>query len=137
MTRGRQPLIALGEAIPIARKRGMVMRFCHDAEYPCDLLIFSAGRYSFVSVYRIRKLHTTVEDIRREYNWAIEKIRCITAVPCTVTRELWLCSYYGTWRFFRIEDTGLSEIQYESRPVELPLHEVSPGSAMVNSLGPG
>jgi hypothetical protein len=107
------------------------MRFCHDPTRPCDFVIVGTDRISFVSIHRIRKIHSTIADIVQEYGWAIEKICRIPAISGSVSRELWLCSYYGTWRFFRITDASPVELAPDGNLPALPVQDMAPPPAAV------
>jgi len=109
MTRGRLPVRAQDEADPIGRKRGIVQHFRHEPGAVFSFAIFSLGCTAHVRMKCMRRLGCTVQEIERELAEILAAIR--RTVSCReVTRELWLCSPRYAWRFFRVDDHGLVEI---------------------------
>jgi len=53
-------------------------------------------------------------QIIRDYREDIRRLRFVCH-DATVSLELWLRSRYGTWRFFRIENDNVFEIDREGR----------------------
>jgi hypothetical protein len=116
MTRGRQPLKAQDEAIPIAGKRGLVMHYQHRRGDVCDFSIMSPGLVSFVCVMRLLRLSSTPEDILHDFSSVIGQLRFIASSPA-ISRELWLCTPRGAWRFFRILDSSIIELDRNGMPL--------------------
>jgi hypothetical protein len=103
-------------AIPIAHERGEVMEFRQTSENLCEFLIIGNGCLAMVRVRKARRLHGTVAGIEADFSGAVIRGRTI---PCggPVSRELWLYSRFCVMRFFRITDTGLTEIDRHGRPL--------------------
>jgi hypothetical protein len=109
MTRGPVSEIALEEALPIAKLRGRIFFLRPDPECPCDFQILNNREDVFVRVKRSRCLYCSLAEMEALYRESIQKLRLIP-LSASVQRELWVCSRYGRWRFFRITDTGMEEI---------------------------
>jgi hypothetical protein len=117
MSRGRQPVRAQDAAIPIAENRGLVMRYQHRRGNTCDMTIMIAGLVVFVTVKRLDRLTCLPEDIAHDFSGAISLLRFIVSSP-GISRELWLCTPHGAWRFFRILDDRIIELDRDGRQVE-------------------
>ena len=122
MTRGPQPVRARDESLPIARRRGLVQRYQHRRGNVCDFSIMSPGLVSFVCVMRLVRLSSTTGDILHDYATVIGTLRFI-ASSLAISRELWLQTPHGAWRFFRILDDGILELGPD-------------GLALANGMGP-
>ena len=109
MTRGPIPKKAIDTAIPVARARGLVAGCTPGRESTCDFVICEPVQTSLVRVRPGRRLHCPVQEIAEKYAEPLGRLRL---VPDTAgrSRELWICGQYGTFRFFRVENTGLLEI---------------------------
>jgi hypothetical protein len=116
MTRGRQPAKAHDEALPIAEKRGLVMRYQHRRGNICDFSVMSPGLVTFVCVMRLLRLSSTPEDIIHDFSFVIGQLRFIASLPA-ISRELWLCTPRGAWRFFRICDNSIFELGRDGMPL--------------------
>lgn len=126
MTRGRPPQKGLDVAIPIAQERGKVMEFRQSSENLCEFLIIGNGCLAVVRVRKARRLHGTIVDVETDFSDTVIQARTI---PCggPVSRELWLYSRFCVMRFFRIMDTGLTEIDRYGLPfVTTPLEPAVP-----------
>ena len=124
MTRGRLPKKGLGDAILVARTRGIVLIFQQDAESVCNFMIMSDGRVVFVRVRKARRIRGTREEIEREFRDPIMGLRSFPSSGL-IFKELWTYSRYGIWRFFRIEDTGMVEICQDGTPLKNSFIEVA------------
>jgi hypothetical protein len=109
MTRGRPPLQAQKDAVPIAGKRGEVWHFQPKSGSTCDFTIMSPGRVAFVCVKYIRRLRCTLVELTRKFPETITALRLIADSP-VISRELWICSPKGVWRFFRINNESFTEL---------------------------
>lgn len=98
MSRGPEPVRAKEEALPIAGKRGLVQRYRHAAGTICDFTIMSPGLVSFVWAMRMLRLSCSPLDILHEFGRAIDQLRFIASSPA-ISRELWLRTPRGAWRF--------------------------------------
>jgi hypothetical protein len=117
MTRGRLPQKALDDALPLAKRRGAVFHFRQEEACVADLVIVSAARIIFVRVKRTRRLYCSVGEIEEQYRESIMLFRTLPPLG-SLFRELWIWSTYGKWRFFRVEETGLAEIDSNGQPVD-------------------
>jgi hypothetical protein len=109
MTRGRPPKKALDDAMPIARRKGVVFRTWLDSGSACDLIILGAMKEVIVCVKRTLRLHCTIKEIEAQFNESISRLRSVP-VSAKIHRELWVWSRNSTWRFFNVEETGLAEL---------------------------
>jgi hypothetical protein len=116
MTRGPQPLKAQDESMPIAEKRGLVMRYQHRRGNVCDFSIMSPGLVSFICAMRLIRLSSTPEDILHDFSSMIGQLRFIASSPA-ISRELWLRTPRGAWRFFRICDDSILELGQDGMPL--------------------
>jgi hypothetical protein len=110
MTRGRKPLIALREAGQIARKRGDTRHFMHEPGMICNFVIYCMGFVAHVRIKRVTRLRCTHAVIEREAAEALSMLRAIASGP-GISRELWVYLPRGSFRFFRVTDTGLVELE--------------------------
>jgi hypothetical protein len=133
MTRGRRPRKGLDEALPDALARGQVMSVLQTVESVCDFSIIDKYTVVLVRVRRARQIHAPVEALEREFHEPILRLRSFPG-PVPLIRELWIYSRYGTWRFFRIEDTGLVEIGKDGTPLKNPFRV---GARTARAIYPG
>jgi hypothetical protein len=122
MTRGRRPTTGLDDAFQTALMRGTVMKFFPESEIVCNFLIQNPASVIFVCIRYASRLHGTLQEIETEFRELIVRLRSIPGSG-PVIRELWLYSRYGTWRYFRIRDTGIEEISREGISVTIPEKE--------------
>jgi len=116
MTRGRRPLIALGEAKHIAEKRGEVRNFWHEPDMICNFVIYLVGLVAHVRVRRVNRIRITPDWLEREAAKDIAMLRFIASSP-GISRELWIHTPKGTFRFFRVLDKTLRELDRDGRPL--------------------
>ena len=109
MTRGRKPLVALREAGQIARKRGEVRHFLNEPGLICNFVIYCPGLTSHVRIKRVSRIRCPLSVIEREAADALATLRAIAPGP-GISRELWVYLPRGSFRFFRVEEGGLAEI---------------------------
>jgi hypothetical protein len=117
MTRGRLVTKGLDEAIQTAGARGAIMKFSPYGEIVCNFLIRSPLRLTFVRIKYASRFHGTLAEIEAEYRDLIGRLRSIPG-SSLVIRELWIYSRYGTWRYFRVTETGIEETSMEYMPVK-------------------
>jgi hypothetical protein len=115
MTRGRPPQKALDEALPVARARGDLLEF-REASPPfeCDFMFLAPDRPGVVWVKRTRHLWCMPEDLAAQCGEAIIYYRHLP-VPAYASREIWFWSPYSVFRYFRIEDAGLVELDRDGK----------------------
>ncbi len=109
MTRGPVPQKSIDTALPVARARGLVACCTPGRESTCDFVICEPAQTVLVRVRPGRRLHCPVQEIAEQYAEPLGRLRLVPNAAGR-SRELWVCGQYGTFRFFRIEDTGLFEI---------------------------
>jgi hypothetical protein len=109
MTRGRKPLVALREAGQIARKRGEVRHFAHELGMICNFVIYCLGFVAHVRIKRVTRVHCSHAWIEREAADALASLRAIASGP-GISRELWVYLPRGSFRFFRVEENRLIEL---------------------------
>ena len=128
MTRGRQPLMALREAVLIAKKRGETRQFMHEPGTICNFVIYCPGFVAHVRIKRVTRVHCDHAWIECEAADALAGLRAI-ASGSGISRELWVFLPRGAFRFYRVTDTGLVELSRDglvmpekpkSAPVALP-----------------
>ncbi len=109
MTRGRMPLMALREAVLIAKKRGETRQFMHEPGTICNFVIYCPGFVAHVRIKRVTRVHCDHAWIEGEAADALAALRAIASGP-GISRELWVFLPRGAFRFFRVTDTGLVEL---------------------------
>jgi hypothetical protein len=119
MTKGRPATTGVDDAIVIARKRGCVTRIVYGLESVCDLLIRTAAYVVFVKTRRTEKITATIQEVEYVYRNLIAELRLFPA-SAQILLELWIYSKHGTYRFFRVGEAGLVEVDREGVPVPLP-----------------
>ena len=120
MKRDRPTQNGLSDAIPIAKSRGAVFFFTRTKDCPADFEITSANRVAIVCVKRSRRLHCTLTEIERTFSEPIRRFRSFPT-PENHCRELWLWSPYGVFRFFRVGNEGIVEIDRDGNPLVVPV----------------
>jgi hypothetical protein len=135
MTRGPQPLKAQDESLPIAEKRGLVMRYQHRRGNICDFSIMSPGLVSFVCAMRLIRLSSTPEDILYDFSSVIGQLRFIASSPA-ISRELWLRTPRGAWRFFRVLDDSILELGPDGMPLANTGTGLIKDASRANGAGP-
>jgi hypothetical protein len=76
-----------------------------------EFLITGNGWFAMVRVRLSRKLYAGISEIEAEFRDTIAGLRLVFR-SAQVSCELWLYSRYGTLRHFRVEDTGIVEIDW-------------------------
>ena len=109
MTRGKHPFQGRSLARPLAGRRGSVSMIEPEQDTLLDLVITSPGSFAAVTLKKVEMLHGPAEVFETRYDDLIGQIRQLPD-GCPVSREVWYYNRYGSWRFFRIEDTGLREL---------------------------
>lgn len=99
-----------------AQQRGLVQLFQHRKGNVCDLSILSPGLVSLISVVRLIRLSSTPDEILYEFAGVIGRLRFIASSPA-ISRELWLRTPRGAWRFFRVLDDGIAELDRYGMPL--------------------
>jgi hypothetical protein len=94
------------------------MQFVPDAGTVCTFMIRGAGRIIFVRIKRAARLHCKVLELAADYDELIAGLRTLPGAG-PVTRELWLYSKKGVWRYFRVTDAGIEETGPDGEPLIL------------------
>lgn len=115
MTKGRPATTGIDDAVVIARKRGCVTRIVYGLESVCDLFIRTAAYVAFVKTRRTEKITATIQEIEHAYHDLIAELR-LFPVSAQILLELWIYSKHGTYRFFRIGEAGLAEVDRDGMP---------------------
>ena len=137
MTRGRKPLMALREAVLIAKKRGETRQFMHEPGTICNFVIYCQDFVAHVRIKRVTRVHCSHAWIECEAADALTTLRAIASVP-GISRELWVFLPRGAFRFFRVEDTGLVEISRDGSVMPLkPNPGLCTKAGNASPVGPG
>jgi len=118
MTRGRPSTTGISGAAPVARARGEVVPFGNSPEGVFDFMIRTPATLIFVRVQYVTSLYLPVADVGGQHHDLIAQLRsrCGPAVA-----ELWPYNKHGSYRYFRIGDSGITEL--DSRGDVLPTAE--------------
>jgi hypothetical protein len=109
MTRGPRPWRALDAAVVLAHLRGLVQIAERRPDYLYDFTISYSGCVAFVCVRPISRILALPGEIIAEFRHEIHDLRLIAAGD-GISRELWIRSKHGSWRFFRVTDDGIVEL---------------------------
>jgi len=109
VTRGRHPVRALEEVDPIAKKRGLIQYYERGPGMLADFSISVPSCLVLVKIKRMRYIRCTPQWLDRE---AYNELAGLRMYPSSteISRELWICSPDYCWRFFKVCDTGLCEL---------------------------
>ena len=117
MNRGRPATRGINDAVAIAQRRGCVMRVTYAHDSVCDFFIRAVMLVIFVRVMRIEKIVAPVSEIEFVCRRMIAELRLFPPSQ-QIRLELWVYNKYGTYRFFRLTDGGLEEIQQSGEPAK-------------------
>lgn len=112
MSRAPRPRKAIPEAISLARLRGKVQVNGSRREALYHFTIIAAGLVAFVRARFAERITAPADELAAEFQDDIARLRAVVQAA-EISRELWLRSRHGTWRFFRIVAEGLVEINRE------------------------
>jgi len=106
MTRGRSPVVAIGEAKRKAAAWGfMLIAVETETQLPFDFVINDRGRISLVRVRRLKYAGYGISDILRLCRQEIAELKKIPA-PDEIYRELWVRGPGRDWhRYLVLKDT--------------------------------
>ena len=116
VSRGPPSRRALAEAIPIAHQRGIIQMAGRGQENLYDFTIVSSIPVAFVRVSYCTRIHAPVPVLLMELRDKLVRLCQITRHEA-ISRELWLRSRHGTWRFFRVTGECLVELQRDGQPL--------------------
>jgi hypothetical protein len=130
MARGRKPLIALSVAKHIAEKRGEVRHFRHEPDMICNFVIYIVGLVAHVRVHRVERICITPAWLEREAAEDLAALRFIASSP-EISRELWIYTPKGTFRFFRVLANSVAELDRSGQlmPDQPPVPKRRKGTA--------
>lgn len=115
MMRGPRSHRSIACALGIARQRGKVQVSQGGPEHLYDFTITATEPVAFVLVKFAGRILSPLAEIGAIYHDEIIRLNLITN-NTTISRELWLRSKHGTWRFFRIAENGLVELDRDGQP---------------------
>jgi hypothetical protein len=116
VSRGPPSRRALADAIPIARQRGTLQLASPGQDDLYNFTIVSVIPVAFVRVTYCAQIHAQVAEIAMEFRDKLIRLHRITRHEA-ISRELWLRSRHGTWRFFRLMGDNLLELGRDGRPL--------------------
>lgn len=130
MTRGRRPERLLERAREIAETRGMVREYQYGPGTICHFTIYIPGCLAEIRIKRVRHLRCSAQWLERE---AADELAGLRLIPSSgeISRELWICAPNSNFRFFRVCDTQLVELERDGRP--LPAKSPAPVPAPANA----
>jgi hypothetical protein len=117
MTRGPRPWVALREAVPIAKARGLIQIAAGGPERIFDIAIISKIPVTFAGIMFAPKILASIPELAEYYKNDLARLRLI-ARDAAVRAELWIRSRHGTWRFFQVVPNSLVEIDREGKRIE-------------------
>ena len=98
------------------------MRIMYSSDSVCDFLIRTAALVIFVRVVRFEKIVAPPNEIAHECRGILAELHLFPQ-SLQIQTELWIYSKHGTYRFFRLTDAGLEEIQQNGEVVPAPATE--------------
>ncbi len=128
MTRGRRPVRTLKRALEIAEKRGTVQPYQQGPGLICNFTIIIPGSMAQVRFKRVAHLRCSLQWLEREAAEELAGLRLI-ASSGEISRELWICAPNSGFRFFRICDSSLMELDHDGRPLPFRSPVPVPGPA--------
>lgn len=114
MSRGPIPKRAIEAALAVARTRGIASRCQRGSESVCDIVIHAQCVTIDAMIRRCRRLHAPPAELERQFEDTVAKLRLLPDNPCR-SRELWTCSPRGVFRFFRVLNNCLAEIDFAGK----------------------
>ena len=123
MRRGRRPERLIARGVEIAEQRGMVRQYQHGPGTICHFTIYLPGCLAEVRIKRVRHLRCSLQWLEREAADELAGLRLI-ASSNEISRELWIGAPNSNFRFFRICDRSLVELDRDGRP--LPARSPAP-----------
>ena len=109
MSPAPRPRRAVPDAISLARLRGKIQANGRNREMLYHFTIIAAGIVAFVRVRFAPRILLSPAELAAEFREDISRLRAIVQATA-ISRELWLRSRHGTFRFFRVIADGLVEI---------------------------
>ena len=81
-----------------------------------DFTIVSAIPVAFVRVSSCTRIHVPGAEIAMDFQDELLQLRMVTRHDA-ISREFWLRSRHGTWRFFRLTGECLIELGQDGQPL--------------------
>jgi hypothetical protein len=81
----------------------------HEPGTICNFVIYCPGFTAHIRIKRVTRVHCPHAWIEGEAADALRTLRAI-APGTGISRELWIFLPRGAFRFFRVEETGLIEL---------------------------
>ena len=120
MTRGRSPVVAIGEARRKAAAWGfMLIAVETDTKLPFDFVINDRGCTSLVRIRRLKYAGYGISDILRVCGQEIAELRTIPA-PSEICRELWVRGPDRDWHRYVVFKDGIEPLENEGKSKETP-----------------
>jgi hypothetical protein len=94
----------------------MVQQYQHGPGMICNFTIIIPGCLAQVRFKRVRHLRCSLQWLEREAAEELAGLRLI-ASSGEISRELWICAPNSGFRFFRICDASLVELDRDGRPL--------------------
>jgi hypothetical protein len=116
MSRGPPSRRALAEAIPLAERRGTFQLAGRGPEKLFDFAIVSTMPIVFVKVCSCSRIHAPVTELMMKFQDRLIRMRMIPD-HASISREIWLRSRHGRWRFFRLAGESLAEQGQDGQPL--------------------
>jgi hypothetical protein len=107
--------VAITEALTIAQQRGMVQVAGDNPESLFDFVIVSVLPVAFVRVKYAARFLVPLIEIASGFSDDLARLRSLPE-DAAISRELWLRSKHGSWRFFRITAGDIAELGRDGRP---------------------
>ncbi len=63
-----------------------------------------------------RRLPCSLAEMKNQFAVCLARLRLVSDDPCR-SGELWACSSYGVFRFFRVQQYGLVELDASGLPL--------------------
>jgi hypothetical protein len=92
------------------------MEIVQNGEASADFMISVDGKIILVRIRRADPFRRTPEDLNAEYCESLGQVRSIPG-SSDIIREFWPYSKWGTFRFFRVEDSWLLELGRDGLPL--------------------
>jgi hypothetical protein len=116
MTRGPRPHLAIADAVPIAKERGIAQIVMGGPERIFDIAIVSKVPVTFARIMFAPAILAGIPELAHYFKKEITRLRLI-ALDAAITAELWIRSRHGTWRFFLVTPTSLVEINPDGKRI--------------------
>ncbi|HEX3002152.1 MAG TPA: hypothetical protein VHN82_07285, partial [Methanoregula sp.] len=101
----------------------------HEPYLICHFVIYCTGFIAHVRIKRVTRIHCPHAWIERDAADVLATLRAIAAGP-GISRELWVFLPRGSFRFFRVTDTGLIELDRSGSVLPVP-EKCGPGTGIV------